>query len=242
MSSRAQDDARTAAFALEKQGRNAEAEAAWRALAEQYPKDAEPEAHLGLLEARQEHYGEAVASYRKALALNPELPGLRVNLGLAMFKGGDYKEAIRVFEPMYKAQPASPEAPRLTLLLGMSYYGLGQYALASPYLTAASQNDPQNLTLLLTLAHSCLLAKQFPCVLDAYHRMVALNAESAEADMLAGEAQDEMKDPLGAQRGASRGGGRKSERTQCALRIGIPVVDQGAVSGSGGAVPGRVGE
>ena len=67
MSSRAQDDARTAAFALEKQGRNAEAEAAWRALAEQYPKDAEPEAHLGLLEARQEHYGEAVASYRAAL-------------------------------------------------------------------------------------------------------------------------------------------------------------------------------
>lgn len=173
---------------------------AWRALAEQYPRDAEPEAHLGLLEARQEHYAEAVASYRKALALKPGLPGLRLNMGLAMFKGGDYKEAIHVFEPLYKAEPASPEAQRLTLLLGMSYYGLGQYALASPYLTQASENDPQNLTLLLTLAHSCLLAKQFPCVLDAYHKIVALNADSAEAHMLVGEALDEMKDPLGAQR------------------------------------------
>jgi len=196
----AQDDARAAAFALEKQGRNAEAEAAWRALAEQYPKDAEPDAHLGLIEARQEHYTEAVAFYRKAMALNPEMPGLRLNMGLALFKGGDFSEAIRVFDPILKAQPASPEAPRLTLLLGMSYYGLNEYAEASKYLAQASQRDPQNLTLLLTLAHSCLLAHQFPCVLDAYHRLVELNADSAEAHMLVGEALDEMKDPVGAQR------------------------------------------
>jgi tetratricopeptide (TPR) repeat protein len=35
-------------------------------------------------------------------------------------------------------------------------------------------------------------------VLDTYHEILALNAESAEADMLAGEAMDEMKDPSGA--------------------------------------------
>jgi tetratricopeptide (TPR) repeat protein len=33
---------------------------------------------------------------------------------------------------------------------------------------------------------------------DAYHRLIALNAESAEADMLVGEALDEMKDHEGA--------------------------------------------
>jgi Flp pilus assembly protein TadD len=37
-------------------------------------------------------------------------------------------------------------------------------------------------------------------VLDTFHKIVALNAESAEADMLVGEALDEMKDPVGAQR------------------------------------------
>jgi tetratricopeptide (TPR) repeat protein len=37
-------------------------------------------------------------------------------------------------------------------------------------------------------------------VLDAYHRIIALNAESAEADMLVGETLDAMKDTRGAVR------------------------------------------
>ena len=190
-----------AAFALERQGKNAEAEAAWRALSQKNPSNPVPLAHIGFLEARQQHYDEAVRCYRKALALSPDMPGLRLNMGLALFKAGEYKEAIAVFEPLLKAQPASsPETQRLTLLLGMSYYGLGDYAAAAPYLKQASDQDPQNLTLLLTLAHSCLLSRQFPCVLDAYHRIVAQNAESAEADMLVGETLDEMKDEAGATR------------------------------------------
>jgi len=82
----------------------------------------------------------------------------------------------------------------------MSHYGLGEYAAAAPYLKHAAVRDSQNLTLLLTLAHSCLLSRQYQCVLDAYHRIIALNAESAEADMLVGEALDEMKDSIGAVR------------------------------------------
>jgi len=50
----------------------------------------------------------------------------------------------------------------------------------------------------LALAQSCLASKQFPCVLDVYREILALNAESAEADMLAGEALDEMRDHGGA--------------------------------------------
>lgn len=201
LSAAAQEDPGAAAFALEKQGRNAEAEAAWRALAQQNPANAEPLAHIGFLEARQEHYAEAVAFYRKALALNPNMPGLRLNMGLALFKEGEYKGAIREFEPLLREQPASsPEAQRLTFLLGMSHYGLGEYAAATPYLKDASEQDKQNLPLLLTLAHSCLLSKQLECVIDAYHRIVALNAESAEADMLVGEALDAMRDSEGATR------------------------------------------
>ncbi|HEX3985232.1 MAG TPA: tetratricopeptide repeat protein [Acidobacteriaceae bacterium] len=195
----AQSDARAAAFALEGAGKNAEAEAAWRKLAAESPSNAEPLAHIGFLEARQEHYATAVAFYRKALAIDPAMPGLHLNLGLAYFKAGQYREAIRVFEPMLKAQPAhSADTDRLTLLLGMSHYGLGEYRAAAPYLMGASASDPQNLTLLLTLANSCLLSHQYPCVIDAYHRIVALNAQSAEADMLVGEALDAMKDTDGA--------------------------------------------
>ncbi len=197
----AQDDPRATAFELEKQGRNAEAEAAWRTLAREHPTDAEPFAHIGLIEARQQHYDEAIRSYRKAAALNPAMPGLQLNMGLAYFKNGDYREAIRIFDPLLKQQPAdSPETQRLAVLIGMSHYGLGEYAAAAPFLKQASEHDATNLPLLLDLAHSCLLSHQYPCVLDAFHRMVALNANSAEADMLVGEALDAMKDPAGSVR------------------------------------------
>ncbi|MDR3727646.1 MAG: tetratricopeptide repeat protein [Terracidiphilus sp.] len=190
---------RQSALALEQQGKNAEAETIWRAFLKQHPVDPEPYAHLGLIEAQQEHYKEAVPLYRKALSLSPSTPELRLNLGLALFKAGEMKEAIRLFQPLLKNQPpSSSDAQRLTILLGMAHYALGDFAEASPYLKQAAARDPQNLGLRLSLAHSCLWSKQYKCVLDTYHEILLLNAESAEADILAGEALDELKDHGGA--------------------------------------------
>ncbi len=190
---------RQTAITLEQSGRNAEAEAAWRAFVKVQPANPEGYAHLGFLEARQERYAQAVPLYRKALAINPTMPGLRMNLGLALFKAGELKEAIPTFDSLLKSQPpSSPEAERLTILLGMAHYGMDEYAAAIPYLKEATASDPQNLPFRLVLAHSCLGAKQFQCVLDVYHEILMLNAESAEADMLAGEALDEMQDHDGA--------------------------------------------
>lgn len=190
---------RQIAINLEQQGNNVEAEAAWHAYQKANPTNPEPYAHLGLLEARQEHYKEAIVEYRKAFALNPSFPGLRLNLGLALFKGGQLKLAIQEFKPLLKNLPSnSPDMQRLTILLGMAHYGLGEYAEAATYLQTAVAADPQNLSLRLTLAHSCLWSKQYQCVLNDYREILILNAESAEADMLAGEALDEQKDFPGA--------------------------------------------
>ena len=198
---RAQDAQRRAAFNLEQQGKFAEAEVAWSQLANEYPRQAEPYAHIGLIKAKEEQYQEAITAYRKAFALDPAMPGLRLNLGLALFKAGDYKSSIEILQPLNKSTPQdAPDAQRLDILLGMANYGVKDFAAAAPYLKRASERDAQNLTLLLTLAHSCLFSQQYPCVLDTFHRLVALNAESAEADMLVGEALDEMKDPVGAVR------------------------------------------
>jgi tetratricopeptide (TPR) repeat protein len=189
---------REQALVLEQQHNLTEAEAAWQALAKTYPENPEPYAHLALLEARQERYKEAIPLYRKALAINPKVPGLRLNLGLALFKDGQLKEAIPEFARLLKATPPdSSEAQRLTILLGMAHYGLAEYADAVPFLRQASANDPQNLPLRLALAHSCLWSKQSQCVMDVYREILSLNAESAEADMLAGEALDDMKDNEG---------------------------------------------
>jgi len=193
------DDPRQAAIMLEQQGEAAKAEAAWEAILKAHPQDAEANAHLGLLEARQEHYDAAVVSYRKALALSPAMPGLRLNLGLALFKAGRMKEAASTFLPLVDTLPAnSEEALRITTLIGLARYGAGDYAGAVPFLKKAVAADSQNLPFRLTLAQSCLWSKQYQCVLDVYHEILNLNENSAEADMLAGQALDEMKDRPGA--------------------------------------------
>jgi len=195
----AQTNATAAAYALEQQGKDQEAQAAWEQIAKAHPADAEAYANLGLLHARQQKYPQAITFYRKAQALNPAMPGLQMNLGLALFKSGNLRGAMHEFEPLLKKQdPASPDAQRLRILLGMCHYGLGEYAAAVPPLREAMQRDPQDLPYRLVLAHSCLRAKEYQCVLDVYHEILSLNAESAEADMLAGEALDEMHDHNGA--------------------------------------------
>jgi tetratricopeptide (TPR) repeat protein len=193
------DQQRQTALALEEQGQTSQAEAAWGTLLKTHPSSSEAYAHMGLLEARQGHYKEAVPLYRKALELNPSVSGLRLNLGLALFKGGELKQAIQEFTPLLNSEPSgSAEAERLTILLGMAHYGLGEFAEAVPYFKEADKSDSRNLELRMALAHSCLWSKQYQCVLDTYHEILLLNAESVEADMLAGEAMDELKDHAGA--------------------------------------------
>ncbi|MGA3035668.1 MAG: tetratricopeptide repeat protein [Terracidiphilus sp.] len=193
------DNRRSAAIALEEQGRVPEAATAWQEIARTYPNDAEAYAHLGLLQAHEEHYKEAIPLYRRALALNSKMPGLRTNLGLAYFKSGDLHSAVATFEPLLRASPkGSPEAQRLTTLIGLAEYGLGAYADAIPHLKEATAADQQNLPFRMMLVRACLRSKQYQCVLDVYREILTLNAESAEADMLAGEAYDEMKNEAGA--------------------------------------------
>lgn len=196
---KAADSARQAALALEQQGDMAGAEAQWLAVVKAHPSSAEANGHLGLLEARQEHYPEAIRYYRRAMALNPKTPGLRMNLGLSLFKSGDMRGAIGEFEPLLRALPAgSAENQRLTILIGMAHYGLGEYEDASRYLKTAAAADGKNQELLLALAHSCMWSRQYQCVLSTYHQILDLDPDSAEADMLAGEAQDALDNPDGA--------------------------------------------
>jgi len=151
------DRQRATALQLEENGQIVEAEAAWRAVVRTHPSDAEAYGRLGLLEARQEHYDAAVPLYRKALALNPAMPGVRLNLGLALFKSGAMKAAIETWTPLLKgAAPSSPDTVRLNILMGMAHYGLGEYAAAVPYLRNVTVADPQNLPYRLMLAQSCM--------------------------------------------------------------------------------------
>ena len=179
------------AMSLEQKGHNAEAEEIWGAIAKADAGNAEALAHLGLLEARQEHYETAIDYYRRAAAIDSDLQGLQMNLGLALFKAGQFPDAIKAFSSEIRKHPGDR---RLTILLGMAHYGMKDYLVAIPYLRRATELDPQNIPLRMTLAHSCMWSKQYRCVLMVHEEILALKAETAETDMLAGEAFEKMRD------------------------------------------------
>ncbi|MBV8281148.1 MAG: tetratricopeptide repeat protein [Candidatus Eremiobacteraeota bacterium] len=180
------------ALALEQQGRNAEAAEIWRSIAQHDPRNAEAVAHLGLIEARQEHYGQAISHYRKALELDPAFPQLQMNLGLALFKTDQFGDAAKAFGAELEKHPGDA---RLITLLGMTHYAMGDYLVAIPYLQKATEggspkDDSQMAALRLTLARSCLWSRQYACVIQSAGEIPATNPGSAEAAMLAGEVLD----------------------------------------------------
>jgi tetratricopeptide (TPR) repeat protein len=183
------------ALTLEKEGEVPEAIAAWQKVIQSEPRNAQAYAHLGLLQARQEHYSDAIASYRKAHAIDPNLAQLNLNLGLALFKSGNFRESIGPFEAELQK---SPDNQRLTILVAMAHYAARDYTAAIPYLKTAASRDTRNLPLRLALAHCYLWSKQFQSTLGVYKEILQIDPDSAEADMIAGEALDEKGDNAGA--------------------------------------------
>lgn len=175
------------AFDYERQGAFLAAEESWKQITIASPQNADAWAHLGLVRALGGKYPDAVVAYSKAIELHSQLPGLQVDMGLALFKQQKFKEAI----PALKAAVAeSPNDVKPKLLLAMSYYGSAKYAEAIPYLESVVGTSPDNLQLRMTLAQSCLWAELYNCTLEQYQEILRLNPQSAQADMLAGEASD----------------------------------------------------
>jgi tetratricopeptide (TPR) repeat protein len=117
------------------------------------------EAARGTALAREGKYELAIQHYQAALRLDPKLPGLYLNLGLAYFKSQRLPEAAKAFEEAVRADADSFQARSL---LGMSYYGCARYADATQQLKLASAAQPDNLELRYTLAQSYLFAHQYP--------------------------------------------------------------------------------
>jgi tetratricopeptide (TPR) repeat protein len=183
------------ALEYENQRAYPEAEKIWAQITIEDPHDSDAWAHLGLVRALEGKNSDAIVAYHEAIQLHSHLPGLQIDLALALFKEQRFKDAVPVLQT---AIVESPNDLKPKLLLAMSYYGLGQYAEAVPYLTIAVNSSPENLQLRMTLAQSCLWAENYRCTLDQFQEILRLSPESAQADMLAGEALDGLNQTEGA--------------------------------------------
>jgi Flp pilus assembly protein TadD len=188
---RAQEASPAEAIALEQQGKLAEAAQAWQEVTRANPRDGAAFASLGVVLAKGQKYPEAAVAYRKALALNPKLPGLQLNLGLAEFKQGHFAAAIDPLKAAVGTESTnSPKQLQARTLLGLSYYGTQRYAEAVKELEPAAAADPANVELHQVLAQSCLWAREYECALAEFKQILQTNPDSAAAHVLSGEALD----------------------------------------------------
>src|SRR5471032_1947316 len=100
------------------------------------------EANTGLGLAREGKYDLAIPHYRAAIAVDPHLPGIYLNLGLAYVKLNKFPDAAAALEDAVKADPSGFQA---RVLLGMSYYGCRRFDAAAAQLKRATDQQPGNL-------------------------------------------------------------------------------------------------
>jgi len=180
------------AQAFETRGDWRGAEQAWRELIHQSPGDYRYWTSLGIVLAHQEQYRDAIAAYRKALAIEPNAAPAELNLGLAYFKMGNFGSAIPVFRRVAKAQPNNRQA---RLLLGMSLYGASKFREAAAYLEASAEQYPANMQLRQVLAQSYLSGGEYDKAKAEFEQMLKRDPNSPEVHMLLGEAYDGLNQP-----------------------------------------------
>ncbi len=111
------------------------------------------------MEARQEHYSQAIAFYHQAEAIDPAFPGLQMNLGLAPFKSALYRGSIKPFTLELRKHPGDEH---LIILFRHGPLWDGRLSVCRCSITSNRplKKQPQNLPLRLALAHSCLWSKR----------------------------------------------------------------------------------
>lgn len=156
------------------------------AFAQTHKPEAIEQANLGVSLARKSEYREAIQAYQRAIAIDPGLPGIYLNLGLAWFKLGNFSEAIAAFEK----ENAKAPSDQADTLLAMSYFGLHQYRQAAERLKPLAAAQPKNEELSYLLAKCYLWSGQNEQAIYLFKNLLEHDPNSVAAHMLMGEALD----------------------------------------------------
>lgn len=146
-------------------------------------------AQSGVTQAQLGKYNDAIESYKRAIAIDPSLPAINLNLGLAYFKLGDFKNAAAAFE----REDSVSHTDRVTTLLAMSYFGLGKYRDAAVRLLPVADAQPSNFELSYLLAKCYLWSNQLDRATALFRQLLERDPQSAAVHMLLGEAFDAQR-------------------------------------------------
>jgi predicted Zn-dependent protease len=121
------------------------------------------------------------------LAIDSEIAAIQLNLGLAEFKSGAFREAIAPFQSAVRLEPKNFQA---VTMLGMAYFGAKMYREAADTLELSVAQQPENVQLRFNLAQSLVFSSQYERALKQFDALRQLAPASSAVHVLLAEAYD----------------------------------------------------
>jgi tetratricopeptide (TPR) repeat protein len=177
------------AVAAQQHGDDALAVAKYRELLKRYPSAVEVRANLGAALVKLGRYDEAIEQYRAVLATKDNAD-LRLNLALAYYKKGAWREAAPLLNTLLGAEPADT---RVATLLADCYTRLGHDEKVIAVLKPVEAAHPDDLAVAWLLGSALIRAGHSSDGLDRIDR-VARQGNRPEAYLLAGQTALKMNE------------------------------------------------
>jgi tetratricopeptide (TPR) repeat protein len=144
-------------------------------IAEAKPTDALPRFELGFAYSGLKKNPEAIAEYRRAIALDPNLAPAQLNLGIALLES-DPGAAV---EPLQSAAKLLPGQARPIYLTGEALERSGKPAQAIEQYRVALAIAPKDDAVLFALARALLADKQSAAAESGFRELLAVKPDSA---------------------------------------------------------------
>jgi TolB-like protein/Flp pilus assembly protein TadD len=124
------------------------------------------------------------AEAETALRLAPDLPSVRVAMGVALYRDGDYRQALAEFG---RALRAAPGDAGVWAWMGYAYRRLGNWDSVDVAFTNASRLDPRNANLFYDLrGHTCQSLRRYADAIAAYRQALTLAPDLLAARLAIG--------------------------------------------------------
>ena len=145
-----------------------------------FPQQAQFESLLASAQQAQARgdFAAAAEFYQQAVAVHPEIPELRANLGLMYYQSGKVQQAIEAFRQAIRLKPTL-FVPHL--FLGLGYIRGKQFSEAIPYLKRAAVLNSKDVQTQLSLGQAYTATGETWLAVAAYSRAVELDPNSADA-------------------------------------------------------------
>ncbi|HEX6805897.1 MAG TPA: tetratricopeptide repeat protein [Terriglobales bacterium] len=143
----------------------------------------QPDAFESLLDSAQQaqarsDFQSAAEFYKQAVALHPEIPELKANLGLMYYQTGKDEQAVAAFQQAIRLKPAL-FVPNL--FLGLDYIRMKRFKEAVPYLKRAALSKPSEVQTHLGLGEAYAGTGETRLATASYLRATQVAPNNADA-------------------------------------------------------------